>query len=211
MSEKQKEIDTIKPRKYTLNLSDADIQRLAEKAGQYNMTTSELLENFIADLVDGTYSNGSDERMIANEWAERCYFSLDHEKNFITFLSECYVYSIEDFMNKIDRINELKNDIELTEKEIAQAGSEWDKIVHRKYDADGNFIEVPAYESVEEYISCKKVEIEDLKNDIAYEEEKLEEIRESFNEYMGNKSYVWEDEVKAFMEWYRKSIPEETK
>lgn len=50
-----------------MNLSDADVRRLAEKSGEGGLTISELLENFIGDLVDGTYSNGSDERMYIYE------------------------------------------------------------------------------------------------------------------------------------------------
>ena len=53
------EIETIKPRTITVNLSNADVKRLAEKSGEGGLTISELLENFIGDLVDGTYSNGS--------------------------------------------------------------------------------------------------------------------------------------------------------
>ena len=64
------EIETIKPRTITVNLSNADVKRLAEKSGEGGLTISELLENFIGDLVDGTYSNGSDERMYAEELEE---------------------------------------------------------------------------------------------------------------------------------------------
>lgn len=80
MTEQRKEIETIKPRTYSLNLSDADVERIAKSAGSYGLTVSELLENFIGDLVAGTYSNGSDERMYAEQWAERCWFALDPEK-----------------------------------------------------------------------------------------------------------------------------------
>lgn len=70
----KKEIQTIAPRSITLNLSDADVKRLWEKAGRAGMTMSELLEKFIGDLVDGTYSNGSDERDLAQNWFERTSF-----------------------------------------------------------------------------------------------------------------------------------------
>ena len=65
-SSQREEIETIKPRTITVNLSDADVRRLAEKSGEGGLTISELLENFIGDLVDGTYSNGSDERCMQN-------------------------------------------------------------------------------------------------------------------------------------------------
>ena len=68
MKEQQTEIETINPRTYHLNLSDNDVKRLVLKAGEFNLNVSELLENFIGDLISGTYSNGSDERMYANQW-----------------------------------------------------------------------------------------------------------------------------------------------
>ncbi len=73
--EQQEEIKTIKQRTFKLKLSDADKKRISDKAKEANMTVPELLENFIGDLIDGTYSNGSDERMYANQWFDRCWFS----------------------------------------------------------------------------------------------------------------------------------------
>ncbi len=60
--EKQKEIATIKERTIHLNLSDADCKRISTYAAKANITVSQLLESFIGDLVNGTYTNGSDER-----------------------------------------------------------------------------------------------------------------------------------------------------
>lgn len=48
---RKNEIEIIKPRTITVNLSDADVKRLAEKSGEGGLTISELLENFIGDLV----------------------------------------------------------------------------------------------------------------------------------------------------------------
>ena len=80
------EIETIKPRTITVNLSNADVKRLAEKSGEGGLTISELLENFIGDLVDGTYSNGSDERMYAEQWYQRCWFAMFSDDTFLKFL-----------------------------------------------------------------------------------------------------------------------------
>lgn len=85
ISERQEaEIKTIKERSLTLKLSDADVERLFIKAGGAGLTVSELLENFIGDLVDGTYSNGSDERDIVEQWFDRCKCNWSGVK--ITFL-----------------------------------------------------------------------------------------------------------------------------
>ena len=72
----KEEIKTIKERNIVINLSDKDCERISRKAAAVGLTVSELLENFIGDLVTGTYSNGSDERAIANEWFERCWFGM---------------------------------------------------------------------------------------------------------------------------------------
>lgn len=74
--QQEAEIQTIKERDIKLKLSDADVERLFIKAGECGLTASQLLENFIGDLVDGTYSNGSDERDYASQWFDRCWFSM---------------------------------------------------------------------------------------------------------------------------------------
>lgn len=84
--EREKEIESIKPREFKLELSDADLYRLKTLAGSVGMKMEKLLENFIGDLVDGTYSNGSDERELANQWFERCWFGMFPEKTFLRYL-----------------------------------------------------------------------------------------------------------------------------
>ena len=80
------EITTIRKRTLELELSDADVRRISEKAGACGLSVENLIENFIGDLICGTYSNGSDERMYANQWFERCGFSFCCEHNFLTYL-----------------------------------------------------------------------------------------------------------------------------
>ena len=60
MSNKIDEAETVRERTISVKLSDADCKRVLAAAGQYGMTVGELLEKFIADLVDGTFTNGSD-------------------------------------------------------------------------------------------------------------------------------------------------------
>ena len=98
----QEEIKTIRPRQITLNLSDADVKRISEKSGRVGLTVSQLLESFIGDLVDGTYTNGSDERMYANQWFDRCWFSMDfiyENSTFLRFLLNYNEYNIEDIIS----------------------------------------------------------------------------------------------------------------
>lgn len=94
---KQREIETIKERTIKLKLSDADCDRILKKAGEHSLTVAELIENFIGDLVDGTYSNGSDERMMAQDWFDRCYFGMFPEDTLLRHLLE-EDYNPKDFL-----------------------------------------------------------------------------------------------------------------
>ena len=110
-SSQKNEIETIKSRTITVNLSDADVKRLAEKSGEGGLTISELLENFIGDLVDGTYSNGSDERMYAEQWYQRCWFAMFSDDTFLKFLL---------LWGDLDDFIDLMNEMESSKKEMAE-------------------------------------------------------------------------------------------
>lgn len=110
-SSQKNEIETIKPRTITVNLSDADVKRLAEKSGEGGLTISELLENFIGDLVDGTYSNGSDERMYAEQWYQRCWFAMFSDDTFLKFLL---------LWGDLDDYIDLMDELESNKKEMAE-------------------------------------------------------------------------------------------
>lgn len=107
-NEQEKEIKTIRPRNISIALSDKDCERITNKASIYNMTVSELLAAFIGDLISGTYSRGSDERMLANEYFERCSFSWEIQNSFLNYLIEC---------DTIDYFIELVEEIEYREEE----------------------------------------------------------------------------------------------
>ena len=81
--DKAQEIATNKEWTITLNLSDADCDRLLKKAGSNGLTAAELLQNFIGDLVDGIYANGSDERMYPQDWFNHCDFGMFPEKTLL--------------------------------------------------------------------------------------------------------------------------------
>lgn len=99
MRNQQEEIKTIAPRTITVNLSDADCLRLAALAGKCDTTVSNIIEEFIGNLVNGTYSSGSDERHLAQEYFERTGTSWMYEPNFITWtLDNSYEELLEDFI-----------------------------------------------------------------------------------------------------------------
>ena len=81
----EKEIETIKDRTLILKLSDADCDRILQKAAGCGLTVSELLASFIGDLIDGTYTNGSDERMLAQDWFDRCGFRQMADRTLLRF------------------------------------------------------------------------------------------------------------------------------
>lgn len=116
----QKEIETITERKLSLNLSDADVERLCVKAGIAQLTVSQLLESFIGDLVGGTYSNGSDERDAAQKWYERCgYYSYDYpSKSFLSHLCENSIECVEDVLSLQEDIDNLSADLEKAENNL---------------------------------------------------------------------------------------------
>lgn len=103
------EIKTVKERTFKIRLSDADVERIFQKAGSVGLTPEQLIENFIGDLVYGTYTNGSDERMYANGWFDRCGFSFG-DKTFLTALIE--QESVEDFLECWKTYTNSKNYVE---------------------------------------------------------------------------------------------------
>lgn len=69
-----------------LNLEANDLGNLSNMAAVRGIKVSELLENFVNDLVYGTYTNGSDERLHANEWFDRCGFDNCNRNTFLQYL-----------------------------------------------------------------------------------------------------------------------------
>lgn len=108
----KQEIETIKERTIKLKLSDADCERISEKAGLHGLTIGELLESFIGDLINGTYSNGSDERDKASDWFERCWFGMFPNKTLLRHLLS-WQYDVENFIDACDELKYKKNHPEL--------------------------------------------------------------------------------------------------
>lgn len=120
----QQEIETIKDRTITLKLSDADCERISVRAGMYGLTVPQLLENFIGDLIGGTYSNGSDERDRADDWFERCWFSFMYDKTLLRHLLE-WNNDIDDFLSVCDEIIYFEENPEDYVDELASGQELW--------------------------------------------------------------------------------------
>lgn len=98
-----------------LKLPYEDVESLCAKAARADLTVSQLLENFIYDLVQSDRSNGSDERMYANDWFDRCGFSCCFSETFLQYLVE---YGDVDSAIKIwEEIKYYKDQGELEESE----------------------------------------------------------------------------------------------
>lgn len=74
-----REIETVKERTVRLKLSDSDLHRLCAFSVSADTSIEKLLQDIIGDLVGGTYSHGSDERELMQEWYDRAY-SVDYDK-----------------------------------------------------------------------------------------------------------------------------------
>lgn len=169
--EQEIEIKTIKERTITLNLSDADCERIVKKVGKHGLTVGKLLENFIGDLVDGTYSNGSDERNFAEQWFERCWFGMFPEETLLKYLLE-WQYDIDNFLTVYDELKYYEaNPQEYAEevKEAKENGEEipWFEQEYHEY-AD-EFVKNHEDTDMEKEIElCRKwlIELQKIKGDI---------------------------------------------
>lgn len=103
------EIATIKPRTFTLELSDADVKRLYEKTAADGITPAELLQGFIGDLLDGTYTHGSDERMLADNYYERCCYDIGLERDFLQWA--LYEYRLDDITDLLEELESIESDL----------------------------------------------------------------------------------------------------
>lgn len=116
--QREKEIATIKERTFKISLSDEDVKKLWEKAGKVGMTAGELLAAFVGDLVNGTYSNGSDERMYAEQWFDRCGFSYTADKTFLRYLLE--YGELDSLLQSVDELDEYIEEKKSLEAELQE-------------------------------------------------------------------------------------------
>ncbi|MCT4564986.1 MAG: molecular chaperone GrpE [Maledivibacter sp.] len=159
----KKEIETIKPRQFNLNLSDADVKRIFKKAGACNITVEYLLESFIGDLISGTYSNGSDERMYAENWFERCGFSWMYNKTFLIYLLQ-YDF-LEDAIGIYEDIQVFKEELQYSKEEPKEFTKE--EIEDLKIDLEDSQNELNShYSNYIEWAECNGRSLEEEMKEI---------------------------------------------
>ncbi len=103
------EIATIKPRTFTLELSDADVKRLFEKTAADGITPAELLQGFIGDLLDGTCSHGSDERELASAYYDRCCYEFSRTGSLLEWALRDY--RLNDIADALEQIDDAAGDL----------------------------------------------------------------------------------------------------
>ena len=158
ISMQQVEIETIKPREFSIKLSDADVKRIYNVAGAHGLTPGELIEQFIGDLVDGTYSNGSDERERANSWLERCWFGMFPEYTFLRYLVEWG--EIEYYLDDLDDLETAREELEYLQGE-EYAKEEPDEEIRNQEIKDAKEWMKEAEERIQEYYNEYKESADD--------------------------------------------------
>ena len=198
-NQQRKEIETVRERTIKLNLSDADCWRLSKKAASAGASISEVLENFIGDLVDGTYTNGSDERMYANTWFDRCGFAMFPEVTFVGFLiDECILSDAleiwESYQVSLDVLALLNKQIETGTMESCGVKHTWKDIVN----SDGH----KCYQSIDDWRKEVGDDIKDTEHDIRYYLKVLKPMYEEYKKLAGeSKVGTLEEEFQKLSEW----------
>ncbi len=200
-NQQAEEIKTIKPRQFNLNLSDADYRRIAEKAACAELSVEGLLESFIGDLVSGTYSNGSDERMKAQEWYERCGYDSGFDEKYTLLHYLISEGSIDDFVREVEEFENNKDDIESTKKELEDPQEEWEQWTT----GEDNH---KAFNSLEEYKKSLEDEIKDYECFMNAAAETLDDYWQEYLQWTDTKEPDRKEEFKKVMDWYEKYILE---
>jgi hypothetical protein len=193
-------------KKWTVTIegvSAEDMKDLAIKAGANGLSIGSLLGSFINDLVDGAATNGSDERMYACQWFDRCF--LFPQNTFLHFLVE-WGY-LEEALDAWKGIQDSEKYIKEIEEELAAGKlvchrtkdngeySTWEDLVN----SDGE----PFYQSREAWEADERSTIEDERE---YVQSCRETLDSYWKEYMGQKSEYYErgtfdEEMKKVLEW----------
>lgn len=106
---------------FTITLSEDDFNALVNKSLYVGMTAADLIQAFINDLIDGADTHGSDERMYADQWFNRCNFNLASDNYLLQSLGN--LDSVEEFINLHKYIAEALN--KLKDFEAEEPGSFW--------------------------------------------------------------------------------------
>lgn len=185
----------LKERTIKIRLTDKDNMALLMKAGECDVSVSDLIQSFVCDLIGSDYSMGSDERMYANEWFRRSNMTNFVDKSFLVYLSENYLLGT--MMKELETIDSINRGIEEAKSELADPKYPWDKIVRKTANE-----EVFAYHSYEEW---RDEILEEIDADSDYSERLMEEIKEIWENYQAQKNSAskgFKADINYVREWY---------
>lgn len=104
-----------KKRAFTLELTDKETAAFIEMCFRDGTTPAEVLEGFICDLTGAERTRGSDERMYAGQYYERCgygYFFPDDSRTFTQWLLYEYgEYTLKEIIDSLETIADAQGDI----------------------------------------------------------------------------------------------------
>ena len=108
-------MDELKKRAFALELTDEDLTAFITKCYQDGTTPAEVLEGFINDLIAGSRTRGSDERMYAGQYYERCGYGFFFSGEYQTFtqwlLNEYGDYSLKEIIDSLDDVKTFEEEI----------------------------------------------------------------------------------------------------
>lgn len=185
--------EELKPFSIILNLTDEEHKQLAIYAGKSGLNIAELLQAFIADLVGSNRRNGSDEQDCASAWYDRCGFSWFPPKTLISYFCGNFWHSMDDFMDILESIEDIKFSLAETQNQIENIEKEY-----LNYNR--------AYKTIEDFRAYLLEDLADMENTLSDENAELKEIQDDFKEYMGETAYNWDDECKKFIAWYKTNV-----
>ena len=104
-----------KKRAFNLELTDKETAAFIEKCYQDGTTPAEVLEGFICDLTGVERTRGSDERMYAGQYYERCGYGFFFSGEYQTFtqwlLNEYGDYSLKEIIDSLDDVKTFEEEI----------------------------------------------------------------------------------------------------
>ena len=161
----------LKKRAFSLELTDTETAAFIEKCFRDGTTPAEVLEGFICDLTGAERTRGSDERMYAGQYYERCGYGFFFSGEYRTFtqwlLHEYGEYSLKEIIDSLD-------DIKTFEEEIAYLKEHPDE--------------------------CEEGEIEDLEAELNGSKETIEEYYQGYTKNT-TKPDTLEDGIKGVREY----------
>lgn len=101
--------EPLKQRTFTVELTDSTMTDFFNKCYQDGTTPAEVLEGFINDLVCGSQTRGSDERMIAGQYYDRCCYGMFAVDTFCRF---CLIdYRMDELREALERKQDAAADL----------------------------------------------------------------------------------------------------